>query len=150
MKFRICTVLLLLAAVFDTNASEQDEIVTVVEHYIESQHVGSSSRMESALHHKLAKRTYWEDREGKEFIMESSFKSMQGVAEHYNSKGDKFPKHPRVDIEIFDIDDRVASVKLSTDDWIDYMHLLKTDQDEWKIINVLWQYHETGKHRVKK
>nr|WP_310734239.1 hypothetical protein [Shewanella sp. SR44-3] len=29
---------------------------------------------------------------------------------------------------------------------MDYLHLYKNDQNEWKIINVLWQYHDETKH----
>ena len=72
------------------------------------------------------------------------------VAKNYNKEGNKFPSSPIVDIDILDIDNRVASVKLTVDDWIDYMHLYKNDNNEWKIINVLWQYHDTKKHTSKK
>ncbi len=51
------------------------------------------------------------------------------------------------DVKILDIDGRVASVKLVADDWIDYMHVFKNDKDEWKIVNVMWQYHDRTKHK---
>ena len=72
---------------------------------------------------------------------------MVELAGRYNQKGDKFPEAPRVEIKILDIDKRVASVKLIVDDWIDYMHLYQNDQQQWKTINVLWQYHDLNKHK---
>nr|WP_310741892.1 hypothetical protein [Pseudoalteromonas sp. SG41-6] len=41
-------------------------------------------------------------------------------------------------------------MKLTVDDWIDYMHLYKNENKEWKIINVLWQYHDPKKHSSQK
>jgi len=75
---------------------------------------------------------------------------MLNVAENYNRNGDKFPLSPRIDIKILDIDQRIASVKLSADDWVDYMHLMKNKQGHWQIINVLWQYHDINKHSSKR
>lgn len=74
---------------------------------------------------------------------------MVNLAGFYNENGDKFPNAPRIDIEIFDIDKRAASVKLTADDWIDYMHLYKNEEGQWKILNVLWQFYEISAHSSK-
>ncbi|WP_229335652.1 nuclear transport factor 2 family protein [Flavobacterium sp. ALJ2] len=39
-------------------------------------------------------------------------------------------------VKLLDVSTRTASVKLIADTWIDYMDVVKTN-DEWKIINVL-------------
>ncbi|WDE14364.1 nuclear transport factor 2 family protein [Thalassomonas haliotis] len=127
--------------------ADQQAIKEAAKNYIVSQHISSKELMAGALHAKLVKRTYWAAGKGQEFIMETSRETMLKVAESYNKSGDKFPETPRVEIEILDIDQRVASVKLSADDWIDYMHLVKTAQGQWQILNVLWQYHEISKHK---
>lgn len=101
--------------------------------------------MERALDPKLAKRTYWQAADGAEFIMNTDRDTMVKVARTYNKDGTKFPAQPRVDIKILDVDQRVATVKLTADDWIDNMHLYKNQRSEWKIINVLWQYHDTAR-----
>jgi hypothetical protein len=82
--------------------------------------------------------------------MNTDFDTMVKVARSYNKDGTKFPPQPRVDIKILDIDQRVATVKLSADEWIDYMHLYKNQHGEWKIVNVLWQYHDTARQVSKK
>ena len=131
----------------ETPKSPQNEqqIKRAVLDYIESQHQVNADLMARGLDKALKKRTYWRNAEGKEFIMETDYDFMVKLAASYNEKGDKFPEHPRVDIKILDIDQRVASVKLTVDDWIDYMHLYQTQAGEWKIINVLWQFHDTEK-----
>jgi hypothetical protein len=136
------------AAIADTT-DDSESVKRAVLDYIESQHKAEPDLMKRGLDEKLAKRTYWKSKDGSEFIMETDFETMVRVAENYNKGGDKFPLSPKIDIDILDIDNRVASVKLTADDWIDYMHLYKNENSEWKIINVLWQYHDTKKHSSK-
>lgn len=138
---------------FITSASEIDDkaaIYQAAKNYIQSQHLVSGDMMKKGIHPELAKRTYWLGKDGKEFVMKTSFDTMVRVAETYNKSGDKFPTAAKIDIKVLDIDKRVASVKLTADDWIDYMHVMKLESGEWKIINVLWQYNDLSKHSSKK
>ena len=146
--FLTSLVLLSFTVMADT-ANSHKNVKRAVLDYIESQHKVEPDLMKRGLDKKLAKRTYWKSKDGSEFIMETDFETMVWVAENYNKDGNKFSLHPKIDINILDIDNRVASVKLTVDDWIDYMHLYKNENDEWKIINVLWQYHDTKKHSSK-
>ena len=142
------SILFSCAVTAETDVDNQNVKRAVLD-YIESQHKVEPDLMKRGLDKKLAKRTYWKSKAGSEIIMETDFETMVWVAENYNKDGNKFPSTPKVDINILDIDNRVASVKLTVDDWIDYMHLYKNDNNEWKIINVLWQYHDTTKHSSK-
>ncbi|MEW6997473.1 nuclear transport factor 2 family protein [Colwelliaceae bacterium BS250] len=142
------SILFSCAVTADTDVDNKNVKRAVLD-YIESQHKVDPDLMKRGLDKKLAKRTYWESKDGSEIIMETDFETMVWVAENYNKDGDKFSSSPKVDINILDIDNRVASVKLTVDDWIDYMHLYKNEKNEWKIINVLWQYHDTKKHSSK-
>lgn len=130
-------------------STETQAIEQAARDYLESQHKVSPAQMKNSLHTDLKKRTYWENREGDEYILETDYQTMIRVAETYNKNGDRFPADPRIEIEILDIDQRVASVKLTADDWIDYMHLFKSAEGDWKIINVLWQYHDIQRHSSK-
>jgi hypothetical protein len=132
------------------NYFEKTPVERAVLDYIESQINVAPDLMKRGLDEKLAKRTYWKSADGSEFIMETDFDAMVWVAENYNKEGDKFSTSPKISIKVLDIDNRVASVKLTVDDWIDYMHLYKNEHGEWKIINVLWQYHDTKLHSSKK
>lgn len=151
MKRAITIVMLLTLSPLLFAAPENDSalIKEAARNYIVAQHLSQQQLMAKALHKKLAKRTYWQQQNGNEIIMETSYDNMLNVAKSYNKQGDKFPESPRIEINILDIEQRVASVKLNVDDWIDYMHLVKTDDGKWKIINVLWQYHDINKHQSK-
>jgi len=130
--------------------ADKAAVVQAARDYIESQHKSVEEQMDRALHPKLAKRTFWQARDGSDFVMETSRATMLKLARNYNRNGDKFPSSPRIDIQVLALDQRIASVKLNADDWVDYMHLMKNEKGQWQIINVLWQYHDTKKHRVKK
>lgn len=144
LTFLLLSLLFSVSVMADEPTTKQ-KIERAVLDYIESQHQAKPEMMARGLDKKLAKRTYWLNKDGVEFVMETNFDTMLYVAENYNKSGSKFPKEPKVDIKVLDIDNRAASVKLTADDWIDYMHLYKNAQGEWKIINVLWQYHDESK-----
>ena len=131
------------SSIFAQDKSDEKAVERAARDYIESQHITSLEMMKRGLHKKLAKRTYWQAKDGSEFIMETDYNTMLRVAQNYNKNGDKFPETPLIKIQVLDIDQRVASVKMTADDWIDYMHLIKNSDGDWKIINVLWQYHDT-------
>jgi hypothetical protein len=123
------------------------EIKQAALNYIESQHTPNPQQMEKALHPRLVKRTFWKDKEtSKDYVRETSAESMVILAESYNKKNDKFPAVPKKEVKFLDISDRTASVKLIADEWIDYMHIVKLN-GAWKIINVLWQYKDSERHK---
>ncbi|UHO38870.1 nuclear transport factor 2 family protein [Chryseobacterium capnotolerans] len=148
MKYYSIFLLLFLISQWIPAQTKQDtlSIKQAVLDYIESQHSLSPSRMERALHPRMVKRTFWKDKAtGKEYLRETNTESMILLAESYNKKGDKFPASPQKEIKLLDISDKTASVKLIADEWIDYMHLAKLN-GSWKIVNVLWQYHDSKRH----
>jgi hypothetical protein len=115
--------------------------------YIEAQHTPNPTLMEGALHPRLVKRSVFRNKATqKDYISEYFTENMVILAETYNKKGDKFPKNPKKEVKLLDISARTASVKLIADAWIDYMHIVKIN-GEWKIINVLWQYHDLAEHQ---
>ena len=97
------------ASIADT-PNDSDSVKRAVLDYIESQHKVEPDLMKRGLDEKLAKRTYWKSKGGSEFIMETDFETMVWVAENYNKDGNKFSSSPKIDINILDIDNRVASV----------------------------------------
>ncbi len=149
ITFLLLSLLFSVSVMADEPTTKQ-KIERAVLDYIESQHKVKPDMMARGLDKKLAKRTYWRNKDGVEFVMETDFDTMIYVAENYNKAGDKFAQNAKIEIKILDIDNRAASVKLTVDDWIDYMHLYKTHDNQWKIINVLWQYHDENKHSSKK
>lgn len=140
---------LVLSSFIGYSQSRQDslDITRVTLDYLESQHKPNPKQMEKALHPRMVKRTFWKDKATqKDYVTEFFAENMVILAEKYNVKGDKFPPAPRKEVKLLDVSDRTASVKLIADEWIDYMHLTKLN-GEWKIVNVLWQYHDSSRQQ---
>lgn len=144
--------LALFLIVFSINSQAQTEedlkeIKRVALAYLESQHEPNPKSMENALHPLLVKRSVFRNKAAnKDYISETHAENMVILAETYNVKKDKFPKNPQKEVKILDATERTASVKVTADEWIDYMHIVKTN-GEWKIINVLWQYKDVSRHK---
>lgn len=114
--------------------------------YIESQHNVKPKQFERSAHPRMVKRTFWKDKKtGKEYLRETFRDAMILLASTYNKNGDKFPKKPKKEVIILDIYDKVASVKLIADEWVDYMHIVKLN-GKWQIVNVLWQFNDSKSH----
>ncbi len=122
------------------------DIKQVALDYIESQHNVKPEQFERAAHPRMVKRTFWTNKmSGKEYLRETFTDAMILLAETYNKDNDQFPENPKKEIIILDIFNKVASVKLIADDWIDYMHIVKLN-GKWQIVNVLWQFNDSEKH----
>ncbi|MCX2452057.1 nuclear transport factor 2 family protein [Pedobacter sp. PLR] len=143
------SVVLLIVSSNSFGQTKQDslDVKVAVLDYIESQHTPDPAQMDRALHPRMVKRTFWKDKEtGKDYLRETNAESMILLAESYNKKKDKFPEVPKKEVRFLDVSDRTASIKLIADDWIDYLHLVKLN-GTWKIINVLWQYHDSARQK---
>ncbi|WP_299838047.1 nuclear transport factor 2 family protein [uncultured Tenacibaculum sp.] len=114
--------------------------------YIESQHNVKPEQFERAAHPRMVKRTFWKNKQtNKEYLRETFTDAMILLAESYNKNQDKFPKKPKKEIIILDIFNKIASVKLVADDWVDYMHIVKLN-GKWQLVNVLWQFNDSKSH----
>ena len=70
---------------------------------------------------------------------------MLKFAESWNKSGAKFPTNPKNHVTILDAYQKAASVKLVSDNWVEYLHLIKVNR-QWKIINLLWLYKDSRKN----
>jgi len=128
--------------------TEQDslDIKQAALDYIESQHNVKPEQFERSAHPRMVKRTFWTNKKtGKEYLRETFTDAMVLLAETYNQDGSKFPDNPKKEVIILDVFDKTASVKLIADKWIDYMHIVKLN-GKWQIVNVLWQFNDSGEH----
>ncbi|AZZ98655.1 nuclear transport factor 2 family protein [Pseudoalteromonas sp. R3] len=130
-----------------TTDIEKKAIETAAKSYLIAQIEARPELMEKVTDDELIKRTYWQDQQGKEFVMAMDKQGLIKLAAEYNLSGTRFSAQPKIELRILDVDKRVATVKLITDEWIDYMHLYKTASGEWRILNVLWQFHQIQKHK---
>jgi len=148
-KINIFLISLFILTVNYVNAQTlQDslDIRQVALDYIESQHNVKPEQFERSAHPRMVKRTFWTNKKTKkEYLRETFTDAMILLAETYNINGDKFPENPEKEVIILDVFDKIASVKLIADEWIDYMHIVKLN-GKWQIVNVLWQFNDSREH----
>ena len=139
-------ILLLSISVLGQTRRDSLEIKQVALDYIESQHNVDPDQFARAAHPRMVKRTFWRNKQtGTEYLRETFTDAMVLLAETYNVNGDRFPENPKKEVIILDIYEKVASVKLIADDWIDYMHIVKLN-GKWQLVNVLWQFNDSEDH----
>lgn len=66
-------------------------------------------------------------------------------ARGWNKSNTRFPPKPNNQIKVLDIYHRIATVKLYSDNWVEYLHLIKLD-GKWSIINLVWQHKNVNRY----
>lgn len=127
----LSVVVLLTVAVEAQNAAESTAVRSTVTNYIEAYWTGDARRMEQTLHpHYLKHVVHGEipmrEKTGAEMVNE--------VAK--NGPAD-FPAASKTEkVEVLDVAGTIASAKLITPGWTDYVTLEKVD-GQWKILSVV-------------
>lgn len=135
-------VLLAFTAVLPTSVSAQTSadsaaIRTTALDYIEGWYRADAARMEQALHPHLAKRFVEASADGGVRLTETT--ALELVQQVRAGGGSGTPESERrTDVQILDIFQDVASVRVDAHGWIDYMHIAKFG-GHWRIVNVLWE-----------
>ena len=94
--------------------------------YIEGWYEGNPERMERALHPELAKRIVRTSPEGYSRLDQMSAMSLVLGTRHGGGKNTPAEKQQK-DVTILDVYENAASVKVVASDWIDYLHMAKSN-----------------------
>ena len=104
--------------------------------YIEGWYTADATRMDRALSSELAKRRIVSADEiwhvDKAWMVSATGEG-RGRIEH--------PDEGRRDVTLLDRSETMASVKIVSEKYIDYVHMAKVD-GQWRIVNVLWDFVE--------
>jgi hypothetical protein len=114
--------------------TDQELITTTVLDYFEGWFDGDAARMQRAVHPDLVKRWPGEDNAASLGITTAG--RMVELTEQGEGKADAGDR--RVDVEIVDVYDDIASVIVHTTVYHEYLHLVRT-REGWKIANALWR-----------
>jgi len=102
--------------------------------------------MNEVLNDSLNKVTIgWNRTTKKEYARATTKAEMIEFATTWNKSNTKFPFNPSNEITILDIYNRIATVKLVSDNWVEYLHLIKQD-GMWSIVNLIWQYKDINRY----
>jgi Putative lumazine-binding len=129
------TILLLWALLILGNAQKKNDdssaVKATVVDYIEAYYAGDASRMAATLHPRYLKHVIHGDRPIQE-------KTGADMVEAIRSQGAAdLPTAEKIEkVSVMDISGDIASVKLVTPGWTDYLTLAKSD-GHWKILSVV-------------
>ncbi len=112
------------------SAEDMQAIRQAAADYIDGWYEGNPTRMETALHDSLVKRTI------NGYLVENLSKE-QMVSFTRSGGGSTYQGDKTNTITILDAYKDIATVKTESPEFIDYLHLGKVD-GKWVIINVLW------------
>jgi putative lumazine-binding protein len=117
-----------------STVTEQELITRAVLDYMEGWFDGDAARMERAVHRDLVKRRPGEDQaESLGITTADRMVELTGRGEGKAVAADR-----RIDVEVEDVHEDIASVTVHTTAYHEYLHLVRT-HDGWKIANVLWR-----------
>jgi penicillin-binding protein-related factor A (putative recombinase) len=116
--------------------TDETDIRNAALDYIEGWYEGNVERMQKAVHSKLVKRRFVSPEE----IWALDAPSMINITKEGRGKLPD-PSTGKKEISILAIDKNMASVKIVSDKFVDYLHLLK-ENNQWRIVDALWDYIE--------
>ena len=114
--------------------TDDEKIRKTALNYVEGWYTADSKRMEEALHTKLVKRRFISQEE----IWDVNTSWMIEATGEGRGKIENLKQGKR-EITILDHYQNIASVKIVSNKFIDYLHMVLI-QDEWKIVDVLWDF----------
>ena len=108
--------------------------------YVDGLYLVDSTRIDKSVDKKLRKIGYWFHPDKKEYVdnLEMTHTQLSNLAANWNKNGKRINENSPKKIEIFDVNTKIASAKLTAEWGIDLFHLAKVNNN-WKIVNVIWQ-----------
>lgn len=128
---------LLPITAFAQTDADREAIKRTALNYAEGWYEGNADKMESALHPDLAKRIARTNDKGQTRLDQMTAMSLvQGTRGGYGKQTPK--EEQQKDVTVLDVTGGAATVKLEMRDWVDYMHIARSN-GKWVIVNVLWE-----------
>jgi len=102
--------------------------------------------MDEVLNDSLNKVTIGYNREMKKEVARPTTRNqMIAFAKDWNKSNTKFPPVPNDQVTILGIYNRIASVELVSDNWVEYLHLIKLN-GKWDVVHLIWQHKDVNRY----
>lgn len=120
--------------------SDREAVTRAALDYVEGFYEVKPELLERSVHENLTKYGFWRESSEEEYRgMAMTYEQALELASHWNVDGHVGDDAPK-EVEILDLLDQTACVKLTAAWGIDTMQLAKFD-GQWKILHVMWQSH---------
>jgi hypothetical protein len=118
---------------------DREKIITAANAYIESIYDVDTTKVIEYIDKDLYKKgAYYSKAKGSWSINLMSFSDMIATAKTYNQKG-RLPKNAPKEVKILDVQEKIANVMVKAYWGMDYLLLMKDENNEWKITQIQWQ-----------
>lgn len=113
---------------------------SAIQDYVDALYDVEPDKIERSVDTTLRKIGYWYDSESEAYQdnLPMTYQQLYDLAGTWNKKGDRITKDSPKMIEIYEVNDKTATGKLTAVWGIDLFHLAKVN-GQWKIMNIIWQ-----------
>jgi hypothetical protein len=126
-------------AIFAQTEQDKKEVERALLDYIEGFYEGDTVKLTRSIPPHFIKYGYWKDDKTAKYGGEGmSYQAMNNYANNVKARNRQQPPTAIKKVEVFDVQEQVASGKVTAWWGIDYILLEKTN-GKWQIRNVLWQ-----------
>ena len=120
---------------------ERTAVIQAARNYVDALYDAKPDLVAESVHAKLTKFGFYRSAASKPYEGHAmSYEQLVKLAKSWNRSGSKTDASSPRKVEVLDLLDQTAVVKLTAVWGIDYMHLAKFE-DSWKIVHILWQSH---------
>jgi hypothetical protein len=122
-------------------ATDEERVRQVALDYVEALYEVKPERIERSVHPNLVKYGFWRKDEATPYKgMAMTKAQLVELAKKWNAKGDQADAGSVKKVEILDLMDQTAVVKVTAVWGVDHMQLAVID-GTWQILHILWQSH---------
>lgn len=140
---KVSLILLGLFLLFSVSAISQDDramVQSALEDYVNALYDVKPALIERSVDKTLRKIGYWYDDKSSEYKdnLPMTYQQLYDLAGSWNKDGGRTTADSPKKIEIYEVNDKTATGKLTAEWGIDLFHLSKVN-GTWKIMNIIWQ-----------
>jgi hypothetical protein len=122
----------------DTAAADREAVHQAVDDYVTAVYEAKPELIERSVSKELTKFGFYRNAETGEYSKHPmTYDELHELSKTYKDSGYLSDDPPKA-IQVFEVLDKIANVKLTADWGVDYMQLAKED-GSWKIAQVIWQ-----------
>ncbi|WP_273566760.1 nuclear transport factor 2 family protein [Maribacter halichondriae] len=120
--------------------SDEKSVHGAIQDYVDALYKVEPAKIERSVDPTLRKIGYWYDPDSKAYNdnLSMTYQQLYDLAGSWNKDGDRVTADSPQEITLYEVNDKTATGKLTAEWGIDLFHLAKVD-DQWKIMNIIWQ-----------
>ena len=114
-------------------------IIGLITDYCQGFYEKDGERVRATCHPILSKRAVERFSEDKpEFLSRITYEEIEILGEEFNTYFNYEPGVARMEIEVYDIRDGIATARLTGESWFDYFQFLRVN-GAWRIVNIIYE-----------